>query len=136
MPVRNYEAVIVFRILFRILCGVFQTIFRIDFKMFSGAISFCRRAALMSCWRVFSAWSRWSSYVLPRILRADWDPHLCILTSRPCNGSKNSDGTPQHAGRHRRLQASRQRARKEKYTLRVFIYYRNLSSVAPMLFGK
>ena len=37
---------IAFRIVFRILFRVFQTVFRIDLKSFSGAISFCTRAAL------------------------------------------------------------------------------------------
>ena len=35
-----------FRIVSWILCRVFQTIFRIDLKCFSRAISFCRRATL------------------------------------------------------------------------------------------
>ena len=37
---------VAFRIVFRIFLRVFQTVFRIDFKSFSGAISFCRHAAL------------------------------------------------------------------------------------------
>ena len=37
---------IAFRIVFRILFRVFQTVFRIDLKIFSGANSFCTRAAL------------------------------------------------------------------------------------------
>ena len=36
-----------FRIVFRILLRVFQTAFRIDLKVFLGAVSFCTRAALM-----------------------------------------------------------------------------------------
>ena len=35
-----------FRIIFWIFFRVSQTVFRIDLKVFSGAISFCRRAAL------------------------------------------------------------------------------------------
>ena len=35
-----------FRIVFRILFRVFQTVFSYQFKSFSGAVSFCTRAAL------------------------------------------------------------------------------------------
>ena len=38
-----------FRIAFRIFFRVFQTVFRIDLKVFSGAVSFCRHAALSIC---------------------------------------------------------------------------------------
>ena len=76
---------IAFRIVFRILFRVFQTVFSYRFKNFSGANSFCTRAALKE-WPAFRRKRDFHEPLLTAMAQVLYAGHRRLVNGRALNG--------------------------------------------------